>query len=73
MEVRVKIDADKLKIKDLKALETGDGLYDLIARVVDEAKVDGVVVETDDLPMSSLKQIAEGIGEAIKGLSDPNA
>ena len=72
-DLKLQIDADQLKIRDLDVLETGKGLYGLIQRVVLDCRVDGKTVDVGDLPMPRLREIGGAIAEAVKGLADPNA
>lgn len=72
-DLKLQIDADQLKIRDLDTLESGKGLYGLIQRVVIGCEVDGKAVHVGELPMPRLREIGEAIAEAVKGLADPNA
>jgi hypothetical protein len=72
-ELKVRIDADQLKIKDLEVLESGRGLYGLIQRVVVGCTVDGQAINVGELPMPRLREVGAAIAEAVKGLADPNA
>ena len=72
-DLKLQIDADNLKIRDLDTLESGKGLYGLIARVVIGCTLDGKAVDVGDLPMPRLREIGEAIAEAVKTLADPNA
>ena len=72
-DLRIQIDADQLKIKDLDTLESGRGLYGLIQRVVISCALEGQPVDVGELPMPRLREIGAAIAEAVKGLADPNA
>ena len=71
--IAVEIDEDALYIDDLKTLETGEGMHELLLRVISEVKIDDEIIPVGRVPLRYLFSIGEAIGETIKGLANPNA
>jgi len=72
-EITVNIDIDSMVIDDLQVLESGEGIHALIVRCASDVCIDGLPIPVGEVPLRYLSDIGAAIGEAIKGLSNPNA